>query len=646
MRPSPRPVLLTLAGSFFVTLGAFVIAAQLGFLPTPTPQIADSETPAADPQPPAVQSPGTTTLQVPANPNAQPEAPATPPLSGLALSDGPALTNAPAPTLTVPAAPEAQPQTYDRIAPERTQLGGSSRSSGGGGGGGGALQSTSFFKTLINRVFGNSLGSSTKSSNKSTGNAGGNAGGSSGGTTGGTTGGGSTGGSGGSTSGSGGTTPSPTEPPSGSTPTPAPAPTAAPAPTPAPAPSPSPTPVMTSPGACTYASTFSFVTGTSNPPVPVMAKPERGVPYRDPAFSTCVVRLTDHVADSTGQFARNDYSRRQAFNADDSLVIIYGGDGGAWHLYDARTYQYIRRLDGPGGDAEPQWHPTDPTRLYFIPTNGGLVLYSLNVITNSRTTVASFAGRLPWPTAAHVWTKAEGAPSEDGRYWAFMVDDSSWGNLGLFTWDLQTDTILGTLDTHGDRPDNVSMSPSGDFVVAQFSSALRTRAYDRSLASSRVVDCGPNHSDLVKGVDGDDYYVAIDYTNFGDAACSPANGYVFMRNLRTGARTDLFPTYVAGTVTSAHFSGRAFRKPGWFLLSTYARRGTGGIQYFHEQVMAVQLQANPTVHHLAHHHSLVNSYWAEPHASVNRDFTRVIFNSNWGSGLDDIDAYVVEVPPW
>ncbi|PKM14875.1 MAG: hypothetical protein CVV12_11635, partial [Gammaproteobacteria bacterium HGW-Gammaproteobacteria-2] len=44
-------------------------------------------------------------------------------------------------------------------------------------------------------------------------------------------------------------------------------------------------------------------------------------------------------------------------------------------------------------------------------------------------------------------------------------------------------------------------------------------------------------------------------------------------------------------------------------------------------------------------HTAYNGYWTEPHASVNRDFSRVFFTSNWGSGSDtDVDAYMVRLP--
>jgi hypothetical protein len=40
-----------------------------------------------------------------------------------------------------------------------------------------------------------------------------------------------------------------------------------------------------------------------------------------------------------------------------------------------------------------------------------------------------------------------------------------------------------------------------------------------------------------------------------------------------------------------------------------------------------------------------DGYWTEPHASPNRDFTRLMFNSNWGNdSATDVDDYMVELP--
>jgi archaellum component FlaF (FlaF/FlaG flagellin family) len=120
-------------------------------------------------------------------------------------------------------------------------------------------------------------------------------------------------------------------------------------------------------------------------------------------------------------------------------------------------------------------------------------------------------------------------------------------------------------------------------------------------------------------------------------------GELYMLDIDTGAKTILFPTYIEGTATAYHISGKSFAKPGWVLMSTYARFGAE--KWLHERVMAVELKADPTIINIAHHRTKYNGYWTEPHASVNRDFSRVFFTSNWGSGSDtDVDAYMVRLP--
>ncbi|MFM1886674.1 MAG: hypothetical protein RL026_1831, partial [Pseudomonadota bacterium] len=174
---------------------------------------------------------------------------------------------------------------------------------------------------------------------------------------------------------------------------------------------------------------------------PPLAFPAKGKPLLDPVHGTCLVRVTDSATEAGGHdFIRSDYSRRQAFNADSSLILVYSY-GGDWHVYGSGPEApFIRTLKGVRGDAEPQWHATDPDLLYHVPNNGGLELRELNVRTGAARKVGDFGGRLPWKQTARVWTKSEGSPSADGRYWCFMAETRDFDNLGIFTWDLQTDT--------------------------------------------------------------------------------------------------------------------------------------------------------------------------------------------------------------
>ena len=331
---------------------------------------------------------------------------------------------------------------------------------------------------------------------------------------------------------------------------------------------------------------------------------------------------------------------RQAFNADSSLLLVYALSG-HWHVYNASTYAYVKQLNGPAGDAEPQWHPTDPDKLYYLPTNGiGMEVRELTISTNSTVVVGNLGARIRarWPTADTAWTKSEGSPSADGRYWCLKVDavtGSNFVSLGIITWDRVNDQILGFYNTAGDQPDHLSMSPSGNYCVVSWEEPRGTVAFSRDFSSQRQVLYKSEHSDIALDANGRDVFVAIDYSD----------GNVFMTDLGTGTRTDLFNTYINGSATALHISGKAFNKPGWVVVSTYAKNGGSGFNWLDRKVMAVELQASPTIYHLAHHRSADVGYWDEPHASVNRDFTRVVYNTNWGvNNEEDVDVYMIELP--
>ncbi|MFZ5892899.1 MAG: WD40 repeat domain-containing protein [Myxococcota bacterium] len=377
-----------------------------------------------------------------------------------------------------------------------------------------------------------------------------------------------------------------------------------------------------------------LVEGRSLVQVASRPKPEKGVARPEPNFETCVVRATDHAKDGTNTFSRNDYSRRQAFNADSTYFITISRDD-RWYLYDTQSLRLPKHLAGPGEDAEPHWHPTNPNTLYYGDDNGGLRIHELNVVSNTSRVVADLTGKLPWPTAARASTAAEGSPSRDARYWGFQVETSDRQMLGFAVWDLVQGKLVSSLPRKS-RPDHVSMSPSGRWFVSSGDDE-GTVAWSRDFSKKFLLQRSSEHSDLALGADGHDYYVSIDYES--------AAGYVFMVDLDRERRVELFSTYIDGSATSMHFSGKAFDKPGWVLVSTYA--GKGAPRWYTDRVFAMELRPNPKIYQLAAHHSVVQKqYFAEPHASVNRDFTWVIFNSNWDQpGSLDIDAYLLRLPP-
>ncbi len=421
------------------------------------------------------------------------------------------------------------------------------------------------------------------------------------------------------------------------------------------------------PEACSgfYADGFQLIGGKdATRPQSGLPKPAKGDAYTDPAYHTCVVRVTDHDAEGLAGFARNDYSRRQPFNADDSKLIVYS-QGGKWNLYDVETLRHIREIDIQGARTELQWHPVDPDLLFFMDDNGGMTISTYNVVTDEKKVVADFrnlekiAGRPGatsltdvWPNAARASTKAEGSPSADARYWAFMVETATAQPLGMITYDMQTDTVTGVFDYERDgngveAPDHISMSPSGDFVVPSWSGGAACpspeelgtvnkpcglMAYSRDFSTAVGLMVRSPHSDIGIDANGRDVIVAGNYVT----------GWVEMWDLATGNKTRLWQIYEDGNSTAMHVSAKNFNKPGWVLISTYMEKKPG---WYASKLMAVELKAAPRILNIAHTYNTVETYFSETHAVVNRDFTKVLFNSNWNTAnMLNVDAYMVSLP--
>jgi len=125
--------------------------------------------------------------------------------------------------------------------------------------------------------------------------------------------------------------------------------------------------------------------------------------------------------------------------------------------------------------------------------------------------------------------------------------------------------------------------------------------------------------------------------------------HISMLDLASGAITPLWPIDFSQVSVGLHFSGRAFQRPGWAVVSTYDGDPVART-WMDDQVFVVELKPNGRVVRLAHTHSLVDEiqehdYWAEPHASANHDLTRILFTSNWGrSGSEEVEMFLIDLP--
>jgi hypothetical protein len=342
----------------------------------------------------------------------------------------------------------------------------------------------------------------------------------------------------------------------------------------------------------------------------------------------------------------------QSFNADGSRILVRGIEA-TWYLYDAKTLEPIEQLPF-GGAVDPRWDASNPDLLYYSEETR---LMAYDAGSGAESLVHDFAADFPGQSLAAVWTKNEGSPSVDSRYWGFMAEDQDWLAAAFLVYDRQTDEVIAVRDMRGlseiDREiDSVTISSLGNYFLAYFDDycqhgELGTDAepcglmvYDRDLTNGRSLLRIIGHSDVALDAEGREVvvYQDIDTDN------------ISVLDLATGTVTPLWPIDFSHTSIGLHFSGRAFQRPGWALVSTHDG-DPGAYTWMDDQVFAIELKPGGRVVRLAHTHSLVDEtqehdYWAEPHASVNPDFTRVVFTSNWGRfGTEEVEMFLISLPP-
>lgn len=380
----------------------------------------------------------------------------------------------------------------------------------------------------------------------------------------------------------------------------------------------------------------------------MMEKPPAGQSVRDPHFGTVLRRLTYARAEGRAGIVPQ-YAKRQAWNANDSLLLLFSGDGRTL-LYDGRTYDFLREVPEIGGE-DVFWHPSSPNLILGAE---GPDVYSFDVATSTKTVLRRFA-EYSW-----INTRGEGNLSQDGRWYAFagQVYDSTVHFRDLVVYDMQNDRVeaIMTLPQQLADFDWVSISPSGNYVVVDYATTDTGRyagieIYDRAFNILWQRPLGSGHSDLTVDALGEEALVMGYYDP--EANVSSVRKY----RLRDGTETVLIEHDWS---LYSHISCRNTGRAGWCFVSLYdgeARLEDDSVGWlpFEDEIFAVNLDGSGAVQRIAHHRSRRFSprtpdsdnsvYWAEPHATVNAAGTRVLFGSNWREGIEidsSVDAYIAD----
>lgn len=366
--------------------------------------------------------------------------------------------------------------------------------------------------------------------------------------------------------------------------------------------------------------------------VDLQRKPAKAKPYVT-AYKKNGFRVSDHRLDyPSATWMRNSYAKRQSFNCNSTYLFLNSSDG-FWHLYDATSGAYIKRLNGPAGDnAEMQWDKLDPHVLYYGEVNGGTRIHKLDVSTNINSVQYDFttAIRALFPTAVHCWSGSEGSPTADGTKWGFKAEDTNFVCLGYFVMDIFAQQIVWHMaETTGARPDFVTITPSGRYFIT--SDFPGTFAYPLDGSPRKTLHHTVEHADSVLLANGHDGWVTIDYqSDNGDMFYVDIDDPLLTKNVFDTAYHNVF----YGTNYAWHFSGRALNKPGYVVCSNV---GTPPCQMY-----IVEL-ATGRKFVFGCNYAVRNDYFDEAHAVPNANLTKVMHNDNYGTSLD-IDAYVVLIP--
>lgn len=328
-------------------------------------------------------------------------------------------------------------------------------------------------------------------------------------------------------------------------------------------------------------------------------------------------------------YCTHRYSSSQAWNADQSLLLITNGCSGFCFL-DGQTH--VPLFQRPTS-SECEWHPTDARLMICV---SGRAIYTWAPRSDTKTIV--FVGDDYHDLR---FGPNKGNPSRDGSRLVVRAATKS-GTLIAFAFDISTKTRFADIrltDLPGING-YCSISPSGRYIFcSQKLSGGIEEGYVFTVDGAQLQHWTdhhrPGHGDMTVDVDGSDVYVGISKDN-------PDKFHIIKRRLADGKVTDLAP-YGEGQ----HASLRNINLPGWVFVSYGGNSsevsGQSGRAPFYQEVVALRIDGSGEVRRIAQTRNPKHDYWSETHASPSPDGSQVIWSSNWGRPGGAVADYVTRL---
>jgi hypothetical protein len=440
--------------------------------------------------------------------------------------------------------------------------------------------------------------------------------------------------------------------------------------------------------------TFGISSATSIVAQSTLAKPEVNIPTTLASYNTTITRIADPATLVGGETGVGPvYSQNQAWNSDETLLLLYG-DSGYGYVFDAAS-PYTRRT----GRLTPQtnyypadhyagtykWSPTQPRDLYyfgqghnvaginwgaFSPHNDGVLVRMTFAadFSATHTVVGSWPG---------YWIEKNPSSEElklgdDGKLWVGVClrDTSSTGLTSTryyaFLFNVTDNVRTAWLDCYATAgtyeypagsglvycrvPDHITPTPKCDAAIIAWGNgtgrylgkekySLVALGGDLNTGFIKQIDPTTGHADSFKDTAGNSWMV---YANGADVTLRKASIDGAAQQL-----TVLLPlSYWPGINGGQHISGRQENGArDWALMGQYSAAGGPWVAMRDELILvyADSTSAVPHITRLCQHRSVYGSYSGNVFGTVNRSGTQAVFGSNWGGSTKD--AYLIDLQP-
>jgi hypothetical protein len=393
---------------------------------------------------------------------------------------------------------------------------------------------------------------------------------------------------------------------------------------------------LMAPGAVRETPAYETLAKAKTLVTPTMPKPAYLEWTKDPVLGTSLVRITDPGGQPQPQniscgdaYCTHRYSSAQAWNADQSLLVIANGCSGLCFL-DGHSFKPLFRRAVPN---ECEWHPTDPALMICVAAKE---IYLWAPVADTMTTV--FA---PDDYKDLQFGPYKGNPSQDGNRLVIRAVTAT-GSRVAFAYDLAKHRKFPDIDLGKLAGDNgyCGISPSGRYIFCwQVMADESNQAYVFTVDGAQIQywpeNHRPGHGDMTIDADGEDVYVGI-------SKADPDKYHIIKRRLRDGAVTDLAP-YGEGQ----HASMRNINRPGWVFVTYTGTHGLvaeqSGWAPFYQEVVALRIDGSGEIRRIVQTRDAKFDYWSEAHASPSPDGSKVIWSSNWGWPSGAVADYVALV---